>query len=49
VPKEYAKDPSKAPKSVIQDLAISAYTERVLLFDRTITLLELIKAAPKPE
>lgn len=45
VPKEYGKEPSKAPKSVVQDLAISAYIERVLLFDRSITLLELIKAA----
>ncbi len=49
VPKEYAKDPNKAPKTVVQDLAIAAYTERVLLFDRAITLLELIKAAAKPE
>ena len=45
VPKEYGKEPSKAPKSVVQDLAISAYIERVLLFDRSITLLELLKAA----
>jgi hypothetical protein len=45
VPKEYGKEPSKAPKSVVQDLAISAYIERVLLFDRSITLLELVKAA----
>jgi hypothetical protein len=48
VPKEYVKDPSKAPKEVIQDLAISAYIEQVLLFDRALTLLELLKAAPKP-
>ena len=45
VPKEYGQEPSKAPKSVVQDLAISAYIERVLLFDRSITLLELLKAA----
>ena len=49
VPKEYAKEPGKAPKSVVQDLAIAAYTERVLLFDRTLALLELIKAAAKPQ
>jgi hypothetical protein len=49
VPKEYAKDPSKAPKDVVQELAISAYIERTLLFDKTIALLELMKAAPKPE
>lgn len=48
VPREYAKEPSKAPKAVVQDLAISAYIERVLLFDRTIPLLELLKGA-KPE
>jgi hypothetical protein len=49
VPKEYAKDPSKAPKDVVQELAISAYIERTLLFDKAIVLLELMKAAPKPE
>ena len=49
VPKEYAKDPGKAPKEVVQDLALSAFIERVLLFDRAFTLLEKLKAAPKPE
>jgi hypothetical protein len=49
VPKEFAKDPNKAPKNVVQDLALAAYIERVLLFDRTIPLLELIKTAGKPE
>lgn len=48
VPKEFAKDPAKAPKTVVQDLAISAYIERVFLFDRAITLLELMKAGDKP-
>ncbi len=49
VPKEYAKEPSKAPKEVVQDLALSAFIERVLLFDRSLTLLEKLKSAPKPE
>ena len=49
VPKEYAKDPGKAPKDVVQDLALSAFIERVLLFDRALTLLEKLKTAPKPE
>jgi hypothetical protein len=48
VPKEFAKDPAKAPKTVIQDLAISAYIERVFLFDRAIILLELMKSGNKP-
>lgn len=45
VPKEYAKKPADAPKEVVQDLAISAYIETVLLFDRAIPLLEAMKAA----
>lgn len=45
VPKEYAKKPADAPKEVVQDLAISAYIENVLLFDRAIPLLEAMKAA----
>lgn len=48
VPKEFAKKPADAPKEVVQDLAITAYIENVLLFDRTLTLLEAMKvAAPK--
>lgn len=49
VPKEFAKKPADAPKEVVQDLAITAYIENVLLFDRTLTLLEAMKAAAPPK
>lgn len=49
VPKEFAKKPADAPKEVVQDLAITAYIENVLLFDRTLTLLEAMKAAAAPK
>lgn len=46
VPKEFAKDPSKAPVEVVQDLALSAYVDRVLLDERTPDLLAKMKPAP---
>lgn len=45
VPREFAANPSKAPRDQVQALALSAYIERVLLIDRTIPLLEKLKAA----
>lgn len=45
VPKKYADDPSKAPKEVVQDLALVAFIERVLLFDRVMPLLEKLRDA----
>ncbi len=45
VPKEYAKDPSKAPAGVVQDLALRAYIDRVLLDERTPDLLAKMKPA----
>jgi hypothetical protein len=53
IPPEYKKDPSKAPKEAVQDLALIAYIERVLLDDATLPLLEKLKPvgdeAPKPD
>ena len=48
VPREFANNPSKAPKDQVQALALSAYIERVLLIDRTLPLMEKLKAAAKP-
>lgn len=53
IPPEYKKDPTKAPKEAVQDLALIAYIERVLLDDATLPLLEKLKPvgedAPKSE
>jgi hypothetical protein len=48
VPREFANNPSKAPKDQVQALALAAYIERVLLIDRTLPLLEKMKANPTP-
>jgi hypothetical protein len=45
VPKQYAENPEKAPRDVVLDLAVQGYIEQVLLFDRTLTLLEKMHAA----
>jgi hypothetical protein len=45
VPKEYQKDPKKAPKEALQDLSLAYYIERILLYDRTRDLLSKIKPA----
>jgi hypothetical protein len=43
VPKQYQANPAKAPKEIVQDLALAAFAERILLFDRAIPLLEKLK------
>lgn len=45
VPKEYAQDPSRAPREVVQDLALAAFAERVLLNDRIVEVLTRLRAA----
>lgn len=45
IPKEYQKDPSKAPREVVQDLALAAFIEQVLLSDRAIEVLAKVKPA----
>lgn len=45
VPRAFVNNPSKAPKDQVEALALSAYIERVLLIDRTIALLEKMRAA----
>lgn len=49
VPRAFANNPSKAPKDQVEALALTAYIERVLLIDRTIAILEKMRAAaPAP-
>lgn len=43
VPREYAKKPASAPKEKVQDLALVTYIERILLYDRTVDLLDKLK------
>jgi hypothetical protein len=45
IPREYQKDPKKAPKEVLQDMSLAYFIERILLFDRTRDLLTKIKPA----
>lgn len=45
VPARYKEDPSKAPRQEVLDLAVQGYIEQILLFDRTATLLEKMRAA----
>lgn len=45
VPKQYAQDPSKAPKEVVQDLALAAFAERVLLNERIVEVLSRLNSA----
>jgi hypothetical protein len=49
VPREYRDRPSQAPKEVVQDLALSAFVERVLILDRTAELLSEMKSAAPSE
>ncbi|GAB4453519.1 MAG: hypothetical protein OHK0029_06520 [Armatimonadaceae bacterium] len=43
VPREYKDNPSQAPKDVVQDLMLQVYVERILLFERTIYVLEKMR------
>ncbi len=45
VPARYKEDPSKAPRQEVADLAVQGYIEQILLFDRTLTLLEKMRTA----
>ncbi|MGC4044258.1 MAG: hypothetical protein QM758_10705 [Armatimonas sp.] len=45
VPAQYKENPDKAPRDVVLDLAVQGYIEQVLLFDRTMTLLEKMREA----
>jgi Spy/CpxP family protein refolding chaperone len=45
VPKEYQRDPKKAPREALLDLSLAYYIERILLFDRARDLLSKIKPA----
>jgi len=50
VPGKYKEDPSKAPRQEVLDLAVQGYIEQVMLFDRTLILMEKMRAAQnKPE
>lgn len=46
VPREFRADPSKAPKEAVQDLAVAAFAENVLLNDRSIEVLAALKLPP---
>jgi hypothetical protein len=48
VPREYKDRPSAAPKEAVQDLALSAFVEQVLIMDRTAVLLGEMKSASSP-
>ena len=43
VPREYQKDPSKAPPEAVQDLAVGYFIDKVLLNERSITVLAQMK------
>ncbi|MBC8103335.1 MAG: hypothetical protein H7Z41_12220 [Cytophagales bacterium] len=45
IPKKYQANPSQAPKTEVQALAIVALIERTLLLDRTLVLLQQLKPA----
>lgn len=49
VPREYALAPEKAPASVVQDLAVAFFIEKVLLNDRAPQVIGALKPAAAPE
>ena len=49
VPREYAPNPEKAPPSVVQDLAVAFFIEKVLLNDRAPQVIGALKPFPAPE
>lgn len=48
VPKEFSKNPTKAPREKVIGLALSAYAQRVLVMERAIGLLGKIKTPSAP-
>lgn len=48
VPKEFAKNPAKAPRERVIALALNAYAQRVLVMERAIALLDKLKASETP-
>jgi len=46
IPNEFKKDPSKAPKEVVQDLMVSNFIDTVLLNERAIEVFSALKIAP---
>ncbi len=49
VPREYALAPKKAPASMVQDLAVAFFIEKVLLNDRAPQVINALKPAAAPE
>jgi hypothetical protein len=43
VPSKYRDKPDEAPRDVVLDLAVQGYIEQVLLFDRTLAVLEKMR------
>jgi hypothetical protein len=48
VPREYANNPSSAPKDKVQDIALATYIERILLLDQTVGILARLKPQGAP-
>jgi hypothetical protein len=49
VPKEYADKPAKAPKEMVSNILARAFIDQVMLFDKTIVLLEAMKKVVPPK
>lgn len=49
VPREYASNPSKAPREKVQDLALATFIERILLPERAIDVLTRMKTRSAAE